>query len=290
MYGSEEDLVIGCIDSYGWEQVKVWVNSLDSCGFEGKKVMIILNGDLETNTKLVEKGFHVVQVGKYEVGSDMIIHKSMFKPHVERFFHIWNVLRTFEESNAPRFVITTDVRDVVFQQNPSGYLNQKIWPGAIKDIVCASEGLKYEDEPWGNGNLFDTFGGFFHNIYKTETIYNVGVLGGRWRSMRDLSLMIFQLALNRLIPITDQAVFNFLIHQVPYDSVIRTTASREGWAAHLGTFLDPTKAELFDPKLLEGKPTFDGETLRTVDGYPYTFVHQYDRVPALKEFYERKFG
>ena len=34
------------------------------------------------------------------------------------------------------------------------------------DLVFASESMLYKDEPWGNQNLLDTFGGYIHENLK----------------------------------------------------------------------------------------------------------------------------
>jgi hypothetical protein len=150
--------------------------------------------------------------------------------------------------------------------------------------------MKYKDEPWGNQNLMETFGPFFHERFKDNIIYNVGVLAGRGESMRDLCAMIFAMSVNRPIPIVDQSTFNFMISQEPYKSVARYMTSEEGWACQLGTTADPSKLEQFKPFLLEPSPIMvDGE-VATSAGKVFTIVHQYDRVPEWKKVIEEKYN
>ena len=161
-------------------------------------------------------------------------------------------------------------------------------PGA--KLMFASESMKYKDEPWGNQNLMETFGPFFHERFKDNTIYNVGVLAGRGEAMRDLCAMIFAMSVNRPIPIVDQSTFNFMISQEPYKSVARYMKSEDGWAAQLGTTADPSKLEQFKPFLLEPSPIMKDGKVTTSTGKDFTIVHQYDRVPEWKKVIEEKYN
>jgi hypothetical protein len=204
--------------------------------------------------------------------------------HVERFVHIYNYLQSHDTY---RFVITTDVKDVVFQKDPTKFLGMEL-PGA--KLMFASESMLYKDEPWGNQNLMETFGPFFHERFKDNIIYNVGVLAGRGDSMRDLCAMIFAMSVNRPIPIVDQSTFNFMISQEPYKSIAQYMNSEDGWACQLGTTADPSKLEQFKPFLLEPSPIMVEGEVATSSGNVFTIVHQYDRVPEWKKVIEEKYN
>ena len=279
-----KDLIIGCTTNYDWSKLKYWVNSINKSGFQGDKVMVAFNIDYETIEKLSKAGFQVILPGKPNDNTQRYEYQSSLPVHVERFVHIYNYLQSHDTY---RFVITTDVKDVVFQKDPTKYLGMEL-PGA--KLMFASESMLYKDEPWGNQNLMETFGPFFHERFKDNIIYNVGVLAGRGDSMRDLCAMIFAMSVNRPIPIVDQSTFNFMISQEPYKSVARYMTSEEGWACQLGTTADPSKLEQFKPFLLEPSPIMvDGE-VATSDGKVFTIVHQYDRVPEWKKVIEEKYN
>jgi hypothetical protein len=279
-----KDLIIGCTTNYDWSKLKYWVNSINKSGFQGEKVMVAFNIDYETIEKLSQAGFQVILPGKANETTQRYEYQSSLPVHVERFVHIYNYLQSHDTY---RFVITTDVKDVVFQKDPTKFLGMEL-PGS--KLMFASESMKYKDEPWGNQNLMETFGPFFHERFKDNTIYNVGVLAGRGESMRDLCAMIFAMSVNRPIPIVDQSTFNFMISQEPYKSVARYMTSEEGWACQLGTTADPSKLEQFKPFLLEPSPIMvDGE-VATSSGNVFTIVHQYDRVPEWKKVIEEKYN
>lgn len=276
------DLIIGCSTNYKWDQLKYWVNSINKSGFDGDKVLIVLNCDKETVSKLVDAGFHVIAQNQNENGD--FVYESNLAVHVERFLHIYNFLRTKEY----RYVVTTDVKDVIFQKNPIDFIEKNICKH--QNFLFASESIRYRDEPWGDNNLLETFGPFFHQAFRNNEIFNVGVLAGRGYAIRDLCAMIFNMSINRPIPIVDQAVFNFMVAQEPFPSTSRYLRSEEAWACQLGTTADPSKIEQFKPHLLEECPRFFDGKVVTSQGEEFTIVHQYDRVPEWRSIIEKKYG
>jgi hypothetical protein len=276
-----KDLIVGCATNYDWSKLKYWVNSINRSGFEGDKVLILMNCDKDTVKKISDSGFSIIAFNQDANGN--LSYNSNMMVHVERFFHIYQLLK----DNLYRYVITTDVKDVVFQQNPSVWLENNFTDN--DDLVFSSESMKYKDEPWGNQNLLETFGPQIYEDFKNNTIFNVGVLAGRGYAMRDLMMNIFASCLHRPIKICDQSTFNFLISQHPYLKTSKYTKSEDGWACQLGTTADPSKIEQFRPFLLEPSPKMEGDKVLTSEGKEYMIVHQYDRVPEWKKVIEAKY-
>jgi hypothetical protein len=276
-----KDLIVGCATNYDWSKLKYWVNSINRSGFDGDKVLILMNCDKDTVKKISDSDFSIIAFNQDTEGN--LSYNSNMMVHVERFFHIYNVLK----DNLYRYVITTDVKDVVFQKNPSEWLEKNL-PNN-EDLVFSSESMKYKDEPWGNQNLMETFGSQIYEEFKNNTIFNVGVLAGRGYAMKDLMMNIFTSCVGRPIKICDQSTFNFLISQHPYLKTSMYTKSEDGWACQLGTTADPSKIEQFRPFLLEPSPKLEGDKVLTSEGIEYTIVHQYDRVPEWKKVIEAKY-
>jgi len=115
-------------------------------------------------------------------------------------------------------------------------------------------------------------------------------LGGTAEYMKDLVFNIFTNAINRPIPIVDQAVFNVLINTQPYYDVMFFAGNQHAWACQAGTMVDPSKIESFRPFLLDAEPTFDNGVVWTANREMYCIVHQYDRVPQWKKFVQEKYG
>jgi hypothetical protein len=276
-----KDLIVGCATNYDWSKLKYWVNSINASGFEGDKVLILMNCDKDTVQKVTDAGFSIIAFN--QDGQGNLTYQSQLMVHVERFIHIYKLLK----DNLYRYVITTDVKDVIFQKNPSEWLEQNL----VKEehLVFSSESMKYKDEPWGRENLTQCYGQGIYEDFKNNTIFNVGVLAGRGYAMRDLVLQLFLNCINRPIPIVDQAVFNVMISRHPYIESSMYTASETGWACQLGTTADPSKIDSFRPHLLEPSPKMEGDKVLTSTGIEYTIVHQYDRVPEWKKVIEAKY-
>lgn len=290
-----KDLIIGGASNYKYDDVKYWINSIKKSGFEGDITLVVTNIALTEIEKIAEKGVNILAYGQKDADGNYSSNSQM-PPHVERFFHIWNYLNTTQEEY--RFVITTDVRDVVFQKNPTAFLENAFDIDYGHELVAAGEGLVYEDEPWGNNNYMQAFGPFFHNIVKRKEIYNVGVIAGRHNIVTDLLLLLLQLSVNRPIPIVDQAVYNFILNMRTFYSITSFHSNNSGWACNLGTTLpaiqsgagdigqrnDPTAQIMYQTKYIAGgQPIIEDDIVCNSRNEPFFIVHQYDRVAGLAE-------
>ncbi len=290
-----KDLIIGAASNYTWDHLKHWVNSIKKSGFKGDIVIVATNIKRETLEKLAEHGVNFYLYGKKDEEGNYVSHTNS-APHVERFFYLWNYLNTTKEEY--QFVIATDTRDVIFQTNPTVWFDECMF-GGYKALIASSEGIRYKDEPWNNQNLLECFGPFFHNIYKESLVYNVGVLAGEKKDIQDLLLMIFQMSINRPIPIVDQVVYNFLLNQEPYKTFTKYTDNSDAWAVQLGVTEDAiksgsgdigkaadtiSKAILFQTLYEDKQPslTEDGIVVNH-NGTPFVIVHQYDRTHSWRD-------
>ena len=297
----EKDLIIGAASGYDWSKLKYWVKSIRNSGFTGDVAIVGTNITKETIDRLTKEGVILSLYGKQKENGDVVAHHDN-PPHVERFFYIWNYLNTVKEDY--RFVITTDTRDVIFQKNPSTWLENGL---VFHSLVASSEGMRYEKEPWNDRNLLKTFGPFFHNQLKNKFINNVGVIAGDMLHVKGLLLLLFQMSVNRPIPIVDQAVYNFIINTPPFDNDTWFTTNDDGWAVNLATSnqavaagsgdigqafgSDPTKLMLYSMSYEDTQPTIkeDGTVLNK-HGSEFTVVHQWDRIPSLKDILEKKYN
>ena len=272
---AQKDLIVGGCTNYGINQLKPWILSVNETMPDADKVMCVGNASPETRNWLSEQGFDIVNMPNMNVPI-----------HVLRFLSIYDYLRKNWEKY--RYVVTTDVKDVFFQSSPFKWMEDNFINGT-DELVAGSEGMRYCDEPWGNDNLMQAYGPYVHQQFKDNTIYNVGVLGGTSEYMKDLVFNIFTNAINRPIPIVDQAVFNVLINTQPYKSKIFLAQNKHAWACQAGTMVDPSKIEAFRPFLLEGEPVFEEGVVKTFEHKEYCIVHQYDRVPEWKKFVQQKY-
>ncbi len=105
------DLIIGIAIGYEFPAMNNWIKSLAQCGFEGRKVLILGNVTEETVEKVTNLGIEAELIDVPDNYVSLIV--------VDRFLILHSFLA---EQNDIRYAIVTDVRDVVFQKNPSDFL------------------------------------------------------------------------------------------------------------------------------------------------------------------------
>ena len=281
------DLLIGAADNYSWDQIRNWAKSIRRSGFEGKVILLCYR---ITDPRISEE-CRKLDIDVYLCDSDNfgnpIKHNDRGRDtqsHQMRFFHMWQLLNTPTYKDKFDYVIATDVRDVIFQANPSDWLLDY----GLKWILAPSEGIAYRNEPWGADNLQRGYGPLVWDSMKDETIFNVGTIAGPARLMVPLFLSIFSMGEGRYIP-NDQSTFNVLVRGILYE--VSAYASMElGWAAQCGTTLDPQKIEMLKPHLTESPPVIKNGLVYTTAGQLFSLVHQYDRVPELNEIINKRYA
>jgi hypothetical protein len=289
------DLVVGAVTGYKWDQIKHWANSLDRSGFTGKKVVIAYNMDYDTAEELTNRGYHIIGFYRDDLARQITYPVKDFSIVVERFLHYYLTLTNQSNRECTRFIIATDVRDVIFQRNPSEYLDGEWLRG--HDLVMSSEGIAYKHEDWGNNNLFQSFGTSLWNTHKDNTIVNCGVIAGKFDAFLGLAKTIYLACLHAPQHVPggggpDQAALNLILDTYVYEHITWISSHESTWAAQLGTMMDPRKIDMYKPFLTEPLPTFNRETNQVVNhrGLPFSIVHQWDRVPEVKEAVERLYS
>lgn len=280
-----KDLIIGCFTNYDWHKIKFWVNSIDASGFTGDKAMIIYNCGIQTAQMLVNRNFKIMAFNQDKVTGNLFYDQQLIIV-VERFLHLWQFISKLTQDMKYRYVIHTDVKDVVFQTNPSDWLTANM--GNAK-ILASCESLQYQHEPWGNENMYYSFPWLYDKM-KSQPIWNCGVQAGVPEIMMDLWINIYSLCKSNRIPNPDQAAYNVLLNLEPYKSITKFTMSEDGWACQAGTTVDPAKITQFKPHLLEAQPLWNGNCATTSTGKTHAVLHQYDRIPTWKPIVEAKYA
>ena len=108
---AQKDLIIGAFSNYNdYDVLKPWVQSIKDTGFDGDIVLVAIDVGDGIVQKLMSEGVSVIRAA----------NPNNERIHMLRFLHIYNFIK--QNQFKYRYVITTDVRDVVFQTNPSRYL------------------------------------------------------------------------------------------------------------------------------------------------------------------------
>jgi hypothetical protein len=277
--GGERDAVIGVIYGYGWDEVKVWAKSLIETGFTGDRVLIVLDAAPEFVERLREAGFTVVQPGPEE----RLRLNGGFAPFlVERFQLIANYLASTDY----RYVILTDVRDVVFQDNPAASLQQQLDGGGL---LASSEGVRIGDEWWASHMVENGFGSEALDSVRDRVSRNAGIIAGSREHCRRIALEIVRLCTQEHETGADQAAYNLILNAERWKQDVKTVRHDVPWACQAGTVADPRQLPHLRDALLDAEPVFDGAFVRTPRGEPYAIVHQYDRVPQWREAFEARY-
>jgi hypothetical protein len=258
--------IIGCITKYGVEQIRPFVESIEQSGFKGDKLMLVYEITQDTIDYLKNKGWLLIQ--------------SEPQQHIilQRFRDMYQVLHQYETD----VVIWVDVKDIIFQKDPTEWLNK--W--MRRDILAFSESLKFGDEAWARLNAGTSFPMEWEWLQNKE-IHCAGTIVGKRDAIRDLFIDIYRWSLTTSNPeqLADQAAYNILIHLHQFKDKVQFVKQQEGFAAQLHLKLKKGDTLPYTEIL----PNIDGIEVKNEKGELYTLVHQYDRNEELKKLIENKY-
>lgn len=305
------DLVIGAMTKYNYEQIEPWIVSLKRTGYDGKIALILYNVDKDTVNKLQSMGITLFAFQRDEQGNciyepEIKNGPEKFNIVVERFAHLWYFLSNLKED--VERIITTDVKDVVFQTNPSLELNKYLV--GEKNLIVGSENFNYEDEPWSKNNMNMSFGPFFYDLMKSRQIYCAGIIAGNKKEFIDLCMSIFLYCRGTPSYILggggpDQAAMNIYLSMANIEKHTVFTTTDDTWACHAGTSLsaimsgsgeignqykkNPEILNTYKSVMRNSDPILVNELICNSKGIPYSIVHQYDRVNDWKNIIDKKY-
>lgn len=270
------DLLLGCIGNYDLDKAKNWVNSINMSGFAGDKAVIGYNLSDDVIEYLHVNDFKYFEY-KIKDARDIVI---------QRFFDQWHLLNSMNISKY-RYLIATDTRDVIFQRNPSLWLEHNL---GDKKILVSSECLRFKDEVWSTEKFKRSFTNLY-DYFSLCTVYNAGTIAGEIKTMKDLFLNIYYFSLSTNTRGSDQHALNILINLEHVKPIVKFSNQEEGWCAQLGTTMDPMVIEQNRKNLLEPVPRINDDWLVVNEkNIPFIIVHQYDRVPELSKIIDKRFG
>ena len=254
------------------------------CGFSGDRAVMVHDTDRQTIDRLQSRGFAVHSFDPQEIGAGYAYRFSFVDNFAHRFQAYFEYLSKLPNLADYRYVIATDVRDVVFQSNPSLWLEAHL---GRKSICASCEGLSYGHEAWNDECMRLGYPRLYDRM-ASRPIWNCGVQAGDIRVMKDFWLQLAMAGAAGLDP-ADQAAYNILLSLHPWSAMTLFAMSEDGWACQAGTTAWPERIEGFRPHLLESEPTFDGTFACTSGGTPHVILHQYDGVPAWLEAVQRRY-
>jgi hypothetical protein len=270
-----KDIIIGCFNSYRPTQLQPWVNSIARSGFTGHCLAIIYGttpAEVESMQYLQSEGFEVLSIPHFS--------KSIV---VDRFKDA--ALYLHANRGKYRYVIATDVGDVVFQTNPSEFLETRLQD---KDLLVGSECILYKDETWGRQNIRMSYPSHA-DMMMDKVIYNAGSLAGKADVVTDLFVDIYNMSIETPVYNPDQAAMNVLV-QTKYKDRTYFSSMKDGWSIQCGTVADPNRLSEYGNLLLETKFEFVDVVGYNENDLKVCLIHQYNRVPTLNEKIKSKYG
>jgi hypothetical protein len=281
--------IIGAVDNYKWDDIKIWATSLKESGFTGDVVVLVYRASQDLISNCIKLGFNVL-LAEYDEFGRPIQHNKFGLPtqaHKMRNFHAYQYLssvnhRIQDYNERPYMTIITDTRDVCFQRNPDDYFQERYMSPCI---TMPSENVLFKDEPWNMGMVTQLFGPIIADGLKNKHACNSGTFFGPSVIMKKFLLHMFLVERDFSSTGSDQPTMNVLGHS---DALTHVLPMNEGWAFQCGTTIDPKKNF---PQItpLNHKITSDGIVTLT-DGTPYVILHQYERVPSLKALVEKRYA
>jgi hypothetical protein len=304
-----KDLVIGAVSNYNYHDIEPWLVSLKRTGYKGRIALVTYNMSKETAEKLVDEGVTYIFGLEKDSNDNFVYSNQNFSIMIERFAHMYYFLDNLKEDID--FVFATDVKDVIFQTNPSDFMENMFLVGTRrKKLVLGSENLKYQDEPWGKNNMMQCFGPLVYERVKNNPIYCAGVIAGEKRTVMELFLNMFLLC--RGAPShppggggPDQAALNVMLSFDAFKKQAWLTGTEEAFVLHAGTTTyaiksgsgdigmtykqNPSVLNKYKESLMGKEPIFKDGIIYTDDGVPYCIVHQYNRVNEWADVLDKKY-
>ena len=262
-------IILGCITKYKPEDIKPYVESIKQSGYSGKKIMMVYDVPQETIDYLKSKGWE--------------LYGNQLQQHIilQRFRDIYKLLESFPNE----IIIWTDVKDVIFQTDPTTWIEQN----KTKPILAFSECITFKDDEWACVNSGTSFPMEWEWLQHLPS-YCAGTIVGDSEYLRDLFISIYRWSLttSNSDQLSDQAAFNVLINLSQFKDIVQKVEQEEGFATQLGTVL--VKKDHFGDKLLEPTPLVDSNFIvKNQKSESFCLVHQYDRIPQFKEFIYNKY-
>lgn len=255
---------------YNWKEIEVTVKSFrKTCPDDDMFVFFYSMPSNETFGQLIERNVNPVLVRSSR--PDRIV--------VERFY----AYSAFLSQNNYKYAVCVDAADIFFQRNPFEWIQSRI--GESEKVIVGSEQLLYKDEPWGRGNLKDSFPTYFDSIKDCE-IGNAGSIGGSALALSRICKRIHDLSINNQVFNPDQAALNVLMRQTDVESFIFTTPD-DGWSYQCGTAANDKRGDHkeynYNTNLIGSPPRIHENKIVNRNGEAVCIVHQYHHNDALSK-------
>lgn len=278
-----KDLLIGAIHNLPLEETQVWYKSARASGFDGDIALMVYDEPPHVIDALGKDGILVVTptVDQFNKPNRQHIHPRLgrFEINRIRYYDLWTVLL---QSNY-RYVVMTDVRDVVFQSNPFAWLENNM---GNHELVVGSECITYGNSSFNSADATLNFGPYIlEYLLKNAPVVCCGIIAGTMKAVRETALTMYLMAEGNP-DYSEQASLNVMLNNGWNANV---TTLDDGFIAHCAIPFD-SRFEHEWKYLTSAKPIWKDDRLTKPDGTPYVIVHQYNRINGALEGYKKRYG
>jgi hypothetical protein len=259
-------IIFGCITKYSPDDIRPYVESIQQSGFSGDKVMLVYDVPQETISYLKSKGWNLY-------GADLHQHIIL-----QRFVDAYKLLETYENET----IIWTDVKDVIFQKDPTEWIEKNM----KGEILAFSECVKFKDDSWAVVNAGTSFPMEWEWL-QNKTSYCAGTIVGKGYALKDLFIEIYRWSLTTANQgqLADQAAYNVLINLNHFKENVQFVNQEEGFVTQLGTvFIKGNELPILEPT-----PIYKDTKFYNQNGDEFVIVHQYDRNEQIKQQIYQKY-
>jgi hypothetical protein len=275
------DLVLGYIHGYQWETIAPFVNSLRDSGFSGEICLFASGIDGETKTTIQTKGVRVLDspfqqssFRKWMVKRWGVLKTTPFpiRRRILKSILGINMLRHFlyeeylsRHGENYRHVLLSDVRDVIFQDNP--FTN--IASGGVHFFEEAV-GRTIASEPYNSSWMRTLFGERVFSEFAEKPILCSGTILGESRALaaflsHNIRILV---AASGFESYGDQAIVNVAVRRYKNNEIY---IHKNGESTVLTMGIMPLSDICFD----------DRGRIVGPDGRVIPVLHQYDRHPSI---------
>jgi len=259
-------IIFGCITKYSPDDIRPYVESIQQSGFGGDKVMLVYDVPQETIDYLKSKGWNLY-------GADLHQHIIL-----QRFVDAYKLLESYENET----IIWTDVKDIIFQKDPTEWIEKNM----KGEILAFSECVKFKDDSWAVVNAGTSFPMEWEWL-QNKTSYCAGTIVGKGYALKDLFIEIYRWSLTTANQgqLSDQAAYNVLINLNHFKENVQFVNQEEGFVTQLGTvFIKGNELPILEPTPIYKDTKFYNQT-----GDDFVIVHQYDRNEQIKQQIYQKY-
>jgi hypothetical protein len=287
---SKPDLIIAAVSNVQWLNICPFANSIVKSGFletDGQVVILASGMDQFTTDCLRQRDFEVIPF-RTSADAHTFITKTRFEVLLE-------FLKKYGEEY--RYVIWVDVNDLIFQSNPTDWLDSLTQTPVL---VAASEVWRVKDEPqfnvpWVRNTTPDDFEWLQH-----MPICCGGTIAADVQTMMRTVERILELVTAHPSG-NDQAALTYIVHkpfEFPIPTYVRIPPMDGGWAVTCSAFDThnfKSPIGIPDTVLYDNIPIFDLDrgivySPRGEGDIPFVIVHQYNRDPRWNDIIRKKYG